>query len=182
MATHAAVFAIYILGNLFQSPTLSGLALRSFSPIQQWKKDFPLPSALALFCRTSQPCIGASAVCPCRISRIPFATWLFRPGRDPMLPWDFPSLGFSPRQATLSVSIRRGPLSLLLCPFLTKEVQVSHRVFTPAESVFPPERVPTRLTFLPTDVRHLLRKYIDHGLFFHLGRRRPSQVSHDSSL
>lgn len=171
MATHTAVFAIYTLGNLFQSPTLSGLALRSFSPIQQWKKDFPLPSTPALSCRTSQPCIGAPAVCPCRISRIPFATWLFRPGRDPMLPWDFRSLGFSPRQATLSESTRRGPLSFLPPYLLTKEVRLNLRVYSPAESVFPPERVPTRLTFLPTDVRHLFRRCIDHGLFFHLGKR-----------
>lgn len=84
-----------------------------------------------------------------------FATRLFRSGRDLLLPWEFQSFGFSSRRATKPASPRLRPLSSLPPHHLTALKRLDHGVYSPAEPVCPPERVPTRSTFLPTVVRHL---------------------------
>jgi hypothetical protein len=100
------------LATLSMVSALRGPLEASFSPQRSWAFPFRAlllfddqdevtftPSALALSCKTSRPCTGASAISSRRKSRSPFCLPGSSPGPGPLLSWAFGPLRFSLRPA-----------------------------------------------------------------------------------
>lgn len=98
LATHLAVSAIYILGDLFQSPTLLGFALQSLHPNRQSLTGFPVRFRSRAFLQNLQALHRRPSDLILSAQPSPPAPRFFTPGRERCSPEPLGLSGFLLRQ------------------------------------------------------------------------------------
>jgi len=168
LATLSTASALQIPGSLFQLPTLLGFALQSFFPRGGPADSFDSTSPLLRFPIKPRSLMPALQRFPSPNEAVLlFATRRFSSGRSLLLSWAFGSLGFShPKTDFESFYLSKFPSRSWSPSSLVRRGSRNLRGFRSQRFGISRCRAPTRLTFRPTVVRHLLEKRLPADYFF----------------